>query len=79
MTNYFEIPTEDEQDFDLSSEQIERQDFVDNTIYAMLEELLGKNLEWNIEQIGMVRDIVQKIAESEGISEEDFYPFMEME
>ena len=62
-------------------QQIERQDFVDNRIFALLNELSpnGKSLDWNIEAIGRVRDAVAQVfKENLLFCEQDFYPYINM-
>jgi len=36
-------------------------DVIDNACHKLLEEIAGKDLEWNIEAFGAVRDAVEKI------------------
>jgi len=63
---------------ELTEQQIERQDFVDNTIHRCFEELAGEPIEWDISLIGLVRDAVSEQFESRGIMNEDaFYPSCE--
>ena len=60
----------------LTEQQIERQDFVDNAIYDMINELIpsNKEMEWNIEAIGEVRDAIQNQLVERGIcTREEFY------
>lgn len=65
-------------DVELTDLQIERQDFVDGKIYEMIRDVLGKDIEWNIEIIGYIRDIIVKYY-VDGTDEVDFYPYLEME
>lgn len=53
---------------ELTDEQIERQDFVDNAIVNLLNEINPNNegLDWNIELIGNVRDCIQKEFQVQG-------------
>ncbi len=63
--------------FGLSPEdaQLERQDFVDNAIHALLEELADMVIQWDVSLLGAVRDIISDEFESRGImTEADFYP-----
>lgn len=65
---------------ELSQEQIERQDFVDNRIHEILEELLpfDKEIEWDIDAIGIVRDAITKVYVGKNLcSEQEFYPYIE--
>jgi hypothetical protein len=65
---------------ELSKQEIERQDFVDNSIFDLLQSLKSsdKTIEWNIEMIGDIRDVIQYwIVERCGASDEaSFYPFL---
>ncbi|MGI9307282.1 MAG: hypothetical protein ACR2P5_08285 [Gammaproteobacteria bacterium] len=67
---------------ELTREQIERQDFVDNEIFALLQELApaGAKMEWDIEAIGDVRDAVCDIIvhRRKLMSERDFYGFIDI-
>lgn len=66
---------------ELSHEQIERQDFVDNRIHELLEELLPfeKEIEWDIDAIGTIRDAITKVyADKNLCSEQQFYPYIEL-
>lgn len=61
--------------------QIERQDLIDNAIFELLQMLnpTEKDIDWNIEMIGEVRDAVQSVMvdKLELCSEMNFYPFIE--
>lgn len=65
---------------ELTDEQLLRQDYVDNEIYRLIQDLnpTMDPIEWNIEIIGEIRDTIQDcIVERLGISsEQDFYPFI---
>lgn len=62
----------------LTKQQIERQDFVDNQIFELMQKLIpsSKQIEWDIEAIGAVRDaIIKQIVDKQKlISEAKFYP-----
>ena len=61
---------------ELTNKQIERQDFVDNVIFNMINELIpsDKEMEWNIEAIGAVRDAIQAQIVNRGFcTEQEFY------
>ena len=65
---------------ELKKKQIERQDFVDNAIFDLLKMLnpTNKQLDWDIEMISNIRDIVKTwIVEKTNCSEKDFYPYLE--
>ena len=66
----------------LTNEQIEQQDFVDNAIFNMLCELAPRGeVKWDIEVIGDVRDIVSDYFLEKGVikSEKEFYPYFDNE
>jgi len=46
---------------ELTEQQIKRQDFVDNAIFELINELFpsDKEVEWDIEAIGEIRDAIQ--------------------
>lgn len=46
---------------ELTEKQIERQDFVDNSIFDLIQELniSSKKIDWDIEFISAIRDIIQ--------------------
>ena len=64
----------------LTEVQLERQDFVDNAIHELLQELnpSGKEIQWNIEAIGSIRDTIQYwlVEHYKLIDEDTFYPFV---
>jgi hypothetical protein len=66
---------------ELTKKQIERQDFVDNSIFELLNNLNTtiQKLEWNIEIISEVREVVRLYFEKtfDGFSEQDYYPYMQ--
>lgn len=65
---------------ELTKQQIERQDFVDNAIFNLINELIpsDKEMEWDIEFIGVVRDAIQTRLVEKGIcSEQEYYPYIE--
>ncbi len=62
---------------ELTNEQIKRQDFVDNRIFELIQELNSTQtqIDWDIEMIGEVRDCVQNwLTEKAQIDELSFYP-----
>lgn len=64
---------------ELSQTQIRRQDFVDNKIHELLQELIPteKQIEWDIEAIGAVRDTISKVYSDKKLcSEQEFYPYI---
>ena len=63
---------------ELTKQQIERQDFVDNQIFELMQKLIpqSKNIVWDIEAIGAVRDVIREqiVNNQKLISEAKFYP-----
>jgi hypothetical protein len=61
---------------ELNKKQIERQDFVDNAIFELLQTInpTSQKLNWNIEIIGQIRDTIQSYY---SFDEQEFYPFIE--
>lgn len=65
---------------ELTKQQIKRQDFVDNAIFDLINELIPseKELEWDIEAIGEIRDAIQsQLVEKGFCTEQEFYPYIE--
>jgi len=66
---------------ELTEEQIRRQDFVDSAIYQLIQMInpANKNIEWDIEMIGEVRDAIRYwIVERMKITDEQtFYPYID--
>ncbi len=62
----------------LTNKQIERQDFVDNQIFELMQSFIpsSKKIKWDIEMIASVRDAIQEqIVDNKKImSEFEFYP-----
>lgn len=64
----------------LSSKQIERQDFVDNATFDFINSLIpnDKKIEWDIDSIAQVRDKVWNVLKHRNIcTEQEFYPFID--
>lgn len=65
---------------ELTNEQIARQDFVDNSIFELLQSLnpSSQEIDWDTETMGTVRDcITQLLAEKLKITDEmSFYPYI---
>ena len=64
---------------ELSNEQIARQDYVDNKIFDLLNDLIpsDEQLDWDINAIGQVRDAVCNVlTEKQMCTEQDFYPYI---
>ena len=61
----------------MTKRQIERQDFVDNKIFALIREInpTARPISWDIEMIGSIRDsLVCELEKKLGISEFEVYP-----
>ena len=54
-----------------------QQDLVDNAVYAMLQELSPKPIEWDIDVIGRVRDRVEEVLVDRLhlLTHQQFYPY----
>ena len=65
---------------ELTDEEIKRQDFVDNAIFDMIRALnpTNKEIEWDIEMIGEVRDEISEwiVSRLKLCPEQKFYPFI---
>ena len=66
---------------ELTDIQIDRQDFVDHAIFHLVQRVnpTDKNIEWDIEMIGELRDVIRKwIVERMKITnEQTFYPYID--
>lgn len=64
---------------ELTAQQIERQDFVDNAIFELINDLIpsDKEMEWDIDVIGWIRDALQSQLVSKNFcTEQEFYPYI---
>jgi hypothetical protein len=65
---------------ELTDKQIARQDFVDNAIFQLVQTVnpTDKSVEWNIEMIGEVRDVIRKwiVQRMKMTDEQDFYSYL---
>ena len=64
---------------ELNKKQIERQDFVDNSVFDLLQLLnpTKKEFDWDIEMIGDVRNLIQNwITKKTNCLEQEFYPYI---
>ncbi len=64
---------------ELNKIQIERQDFVDNTIFELLQTLnpTKELFDWDIKMIADIRDTIQHyIIDKTSCSEQEFYPYI---
>ena len=62
---------------ELTDKQLKRQDLVDNAIFSLIQQLNPTNqvIDWDIEVIGNVRDVVvEELEKKLGISEFEIYP-----
>ena len=61
-----------------TEDQIKRQDFVDNEIFALVKRLIPptREIEWNIEMIADIRDTIQHwlVDRYRIVDEIEFYP-----
>ena len=75
-------------DDELTREQINRQDLVDNAIHQLILDLIPnkginrepfhRQIDWNIEIISEVREVIQKYVTDKGLcTEAEFYPYLE--
>lgn len=64
---------------DLTSKQIERIDFLHNSVHQMLCSLAGREIEWDISVIGEICDVAEDhICSNLGIMKDmEFYPYVE--
>ena len=66
---------------ELTDKQIERQDFVDNAIFNLIQSLntTDKAINWDIEMIGEVRDVTREwmVERLKITDEQNFYPYLE--
>ena len=61
----------------LTARQIERQDCVDNAIFNLIQELSPVPVEWDMEIIAEVREVIfEYLKEKIKLSEMQFYPFI---
>lgn len=65
---------------DLTKKEIERQDFVDNKIFELINALVpcGKTVDWDIGFIADIRERIRIEFEERKIADEiEFYPYLE--
>jgi hypothetical protein len=63
----------------LTKQRIDRQDYVDNHIFELIQTLLppSKQIDWDIETIGAIRDAIsEQIVDKQFMSEMQFYPYL---
>ena len=65
----------------LTQQQVERQDFIDNTIFDLILSInpTDKEINWDIEMIGEVRDVLKEwlVDKLNLTTEQEFYPYLE--
>ena len=65
----------------LTEQQIERQDFVDNSIFDLIKSInpTDKKINWDIEMIGEIRDVLKEwlVDRLNLATEQEFYPYLE--
>ncbi len=68
---------------ELTDKQIDRQDFVDNAIFSLIRSVnpSNKEIEWDIEIIGEIRDVVKEwlIIKLRITEEQEIYPSLGQE
>lgn len=66
---------------ELTKQQINRQDFVDNQIFELIQKLIPESSEvvWDIELIGEIRDaITEQMVAKKNMNKMQFYPYLKM-
>lgn len=63
---------------ELTIKQTNRQDLVDDAIHTLLEDLAGKDIEWNIAVISNIREEIQDhvVRKLNIMTEMEFYPYL---
>jgi hypothetical protein len=65
----------------LTKQQIERQDFVDNEVFEMIQRLVpSAKIKWDIEMIANIRNLIQiqLIDKQKLMGETRFYPYLKI-
>jgi len=66
---------------ELSDDQIDRQDLVDNLIFELIQSIHPSviNISWNIDMIGDIRNCLKEwiVDRYELCDEQSFYPYIE--
>jgi hypothetical protein len=66
---------------ELTDKQIDRQDFVDNAIFQLVQTVnpTDRSIEWNIEMIGEIRDVIREwiVERMKMTDEQNFYPYLD--
>jgi hypothetical protein len=61
----------------MTDEQLKRQDFVDNAVFSLIQEInpTNRTISWDIEMIGNIRDkLVHELEKKLDISGFELYP-----
>ena len=62
---------------EMTDEQLERQDFVDNAIFSLIQDInpTTEAISWDIEMIGNIRDVIlDELQKKLGTKEFEIYP-----
>jgi hypothetical protein len=63
---------------DFTEAEEQRVDFLHNKAYDVMCELMGRELDWDMEWIGeLCDDLCNHAVQFHGAKEEEFYPFIE--
>jgi hypothetical protein len=66
---------------ELTDKQIDRQDFVDNAIFQLVQTVnpTDRSIGWNIEMIGEIRDVIREwiVERMKMTDEQNFYPYLD--
>jgi len=66
---------------ELTDKQIDRQDFVDNAIFQLVQAVNpnDRSIGWNIEMIGEIRDVIREwiVERMKMTDEQNFYPYLD--
>ena len=63
---------------ELSRQEMDRLDFVHNTIHQMICQLAGQEVEWDVEVIGEISDLVEELVcrRLKLMSDRQFAPYL---
>lgn len=63
---------------ELTREQIDRLDFLHNTIHQMVEQVVGQEMDWDMELVGEISDLIEDYVVKHGImTDMEFAPYVE--
>lgn len=64
----------------LSNAEIDRLDFLHNRIHEMVEDVVGKELVWDMELIGEISDVVEDyVVKNNIMTAQEFAPYVEVQ